>query len=193
MNTTQESTKKDRHSKIIKNATRLVADASFLNKHNRHASAFALALLGIEEVGKLILDIWYPDGRIPKQKALRSFHIQKQYAVAALMLGKQASDFLANELMPDEDSPDLAEQLAKLFYEGEEGKFSQHVLDGIVDKTKQCAMYFDDQFEAFDISAEQFEHSDVTELLNIAIASTEAIFDNRAMRAGKAIYCKPKS
>ncbi|MEE3044282.1 MAG: AbiV family abortive infection protein [Pseudomonadota bacterium] len=188
MNASQKSIKTDRHSKIFKNATRLIADASFLNKNNRHASAFALALLGIEEVGKIILDIWYPNGNIPKQKALRSFHIQKQYAVAALMLGKQASVFLANVPMPDRDASELKEQLAKLLYEGEEGQFSRHVLDGILDKTKHCAMYFDDQFEALDIRAEQFEHSDVTELLDLAVASTEAIFDNRAMRAGKAIY-----
>jgi AbiV family abortive infection protein len=48
---------------IIANAARLLADAKLLVDHARFASAFALAVLGVEEIGKVALEIWEPLSR----------------------------------------------------------------------------------------------------------------------------------
>jgi AbiV family abortive infection protein len=40
------------------NAARLLRDAKLLNDNERHASAFALGVLGLEEIGKAILRLW---------------------------------------------------------------------------------------------------------------------------------------
>ena len=43
---------------VISNAKRLVRDAVLLKDHERYASAYALAILGLEEIGKVILKRW---------------------------------------------------------------------------------------------------------------------------------------
>src|ERR1700674_1449807 len=47
-----------KHAAILKNAERLFADAQLLLDHNRCATAFVLAVLCLEEIGKIILDTW---------------------------------------------------------------------------------------------------------------------------------------
>ena len=52
---------------IVANTARLLSDAKLLNEHGRYASAFALAALAMEEIGKVILKLWdvsEPKGRI---------------------------------------------------------------------------------------------------------------------------------
>ena len=43
---------------VIANATRLLDDARLLVGHRSFASAFALALLAVEEIGKALIDGW---------------------------------------------------------------------------------------------------------------------------------------
>jgi AbiV family abortive infection protein len=57
---------------VVRNAKHLFRDAVLLNDKGRHASAFALAVLGLVEIGKAILRRWGlldSDGR---------FHLRKQ-------------------------------------------------------------------------------------------------------------------
>ena len=42
----------DENTPIVANAARLLRDAKLLNEHGRHASAFALATLSLEEIGR---------------------------------------------------------------------------------------------------------------------------------------------
>ena len=51
---------------IIANSARLLGDAKLQAEHARFASAFALAVLGVEEIGKVILEIW---GKLPRPYA----------------------------------------------------------------------------------------------------------------------------
>jgi AbiV family abortive infection protein len=69
----------------LSNSTRLLNDARLLVDHRRFASAFALAVLGVEEIGKVLLDGWKADAPLAKPRA--SLHIQKQTAVSSLLLG----------------------------------------------------------------------------------------------------------
>jgi len=67
--------------RIIENAARLLSDAQFLADSSRYASAFALAVLGVEEIGKAILKAWSAIEPLPKTKVWRSLHLEKQTAV----------------------------------------------------------------------------------------------------------------
>jgi len=71
--------------RVIANAARLLKDAKLLVDHTRFASAFALAVLGIEEIGKVILDIWGHATLLSKPALRRSAHIRKQAAVSPLL------------------------------------------------------------------------------------------------------------
>ena len=65
---------------VISNAKRLVRDAVFLKDHERHPSGYDLVILGLDEIGKVILKRW---GEPEKE---RRWHVNKQMAVAALVL-----------------------------------------------------------------------------------------------------------
>jgi AbiV family abortive infection protein len=47
----------DRRTEIVANAARLLGDAKLLSDNGRFASAFALAVLGLEELGKVVLAV----------------------------------------------------------------------------------------------------------------------------------------
>ena len=61
---------------ILGNATRLLDDARLLHEHRRYASAFALALLGVEEIGKVLLKSWEAEKPLAKAKVRRTQHLQ---------------------------------------------------------------------------------------------------------------------
>jgi AbiV family abortive infection protein len=80
----------DERTLIIANAARLLADAKLLADHARFASGFALTGLGVEEIGKVILDIWATAEPLAKPKLRKSSHICKQSAVGSLLLASFA-------------------------------------------------------------------------------------------------------
>ena len=88
---------------ILANAERLLYDAELLFKNERYASASSLAILALEEIGKIYL---IGLGEIERQKNDRiSPHRKKQeYANALLIAGPAItaiSDFLKEENLPD--------------------------------------------------------------------------------------------
>jgi hypothetical protein len=87
-----DNSKRDKETNIsvIENAARLLRDAKLLVAHARFASAFALAVLGMEEIGKVVLDIWGQAGPLSKPINRRTFHARKQAAVGSLMLASFA-------------------------------------------------------------------------------------------------------
>jgi len=50
------------------NARRLFKDAELLMDHRRYASAFALAVLSLEEIGKALLKHWEAQRPLPKRR-----------------------------------------------------------------------------------------------------------------------------
>src|SRR3981189_1118586 len=92
-----------RQTLVLANATRLLSDARLLVEHRRFASGFALAVLGVEEIGKAVMDGWSAEmPRAKPRSASQSAHIQKQGAVASLLLGT-----LAVRLFPAGSTADL--------------------------------------------------------------------------------------
>lgn len=176
----------DGHTMIIANAARLLGDAKLLADHARFASAFALAVLGVEEIGKVILDIW---GSVkPLSKSRRTAHIRKQAAVGSLLLAsfaiKEFGDLETEGAITDE----LVERVSKAFQTSAEGRFLAHTQNGVLEKTKHVGIYRDDWLSALSLHADQFERSDVTSIFEKARHAIAAIGDRRIMHTGRAIY-----
>jgi len=88
-------------------------DATFLVDHTRFASAFALAVLGVEEIGKVILDIWGSAAPLSKPVVRRTAHIRKQAAVSSLLLGSFAVKEFGTAV--DDANEELVERVAEAF------------------------------------------------------------------------------
>ena len=173
--------------KIIANSTRLIRDAKFLSDSDRCASAFALAVLGLEEIGKVILDIWSEQGVQADDRRL-SAHLRKQTAVASLLLAVKG---VAEILKSSPDRPvteEFKNEVAKVLFESQDGQFSEVVRLGALDKTKQAAFYHDDWLDEIGIHPDQFQRSDVQSLFDKSRSAVSAMANRDYMRVGKAIY-----
>lgn len=178
----------DANTLIIENASRLLRDARLLVDHQRFASAFALAVLGIEEIGKVVLDLWGRAGPLAKPVVRRTSHLRKQAAVGSLMLASFAvaefGDMDANVDISDE----LIERVGNAFYDSPEGKFLDHVQSGVLEKTKHIGMYQDDWLTAASLHFSQFNEADVISMFETARRAIAVVDDAQIMRTGRAIY-----
>ena len=178
----------ERRTKVIANSARLIRDAKFLSDNDRCASAFALAVLGLEEIGKVILNIWIEQGMRADDKRL-SAHLRKQNAVAALLLAVHAVGEIKKSPAGRPVSDEFTEEVAKALFESAEGRFSEVVTLGALDKTKQLALYFDDWSEELGMQHEKFQNGDVEKIFEQAKGAVAAVADQHYVRVGMAIYC----
>ena len=178
--------KPDERTAVIANAARLLKDAKLLFDHTRFASAFALAVLGVEEIGKVILDIWGTAAPLSKPVVRRSAHIRKQAAVSSLLLGS----FSVREFgtVVDDANEQLVQHVAEAFRLSPEGRLMSQVQGGALDKTKQLGLYRDNWITDASLHADQFTDIDVKALFSIARRAIEVGDDARIMRTGRAIY-----
>jgi AbiV family abortive infection protein len=180
--------KSSEHALIIANANRLLWDAKLLADHSRFASAFALAVLGLEEIGKVILDIWGSDQALSKPVIRRTVHVRKQAAIGALLLASFAvakfGDMDAEVTVTD----DLTKSVAEAFRTSREGQFLAHIQDGVLEKTKHVGIYRDEWLTAASLDADQFNESDVSSVFDIANRVLAAVVDERVMHTGRALY-----
>ena len=114
--------------------------------------------------------------------------MEKQTAVATLLLSIIAVNQIEDANIEYPVSDELVERLAKALYESEEGRFSELVSIGVLDKIKQSAMYYDEFFSSLDLHYSQFDKSHVDELFDKAQSAIAAVGDQRIMRVGRAIY-----
>jgi AbiV family abortive infection protein len=161
---------------VISNAKRLVRDAVFLKDHERHASAYALAILGLEEIGKVILKRW---GEPEKE---RRWHVNKQMAVAALVLMDDVMRRVQQEIQL---TPNVFERVARAAMESEVGHFSATVSSKLLDGWKQFALYSDGEFSDAGLHADQIIGADVELIFKASSFALNAIDDDETMRLAK--------
>ena len=123
---------------ILGNATRLLDDARLLVDHRRYASAFALALLGVEEIGKVLLKSWEAERPLARPKKWQSPHIQKQAAVATLLNGALLARMFPNGVNWRTIDFDA---VTKAFNDSEEGQLIVLIREGHLDRKKQSALF----------------------------------------------------
>jgi AbiV family abortive infection protein len=135
-----DNPKGDDLSRIRRNAKRLLRDAKLLRDNKRYASAFALAVLGLEEIGKVILKRW----GLPGNEG-RSWHLNKQLAVSSLLMvdavireGQKPRRGMIDPAEVGQPRSDAAlKRIIKAAMESEAGRFSQSVDAKVLDKMKQ--------------------------------------------------------
>jgi AbiV family abortive infection protein len=167
---------------ILGNATRLLDDARLLVEHGRYASAFALALLGFEEIGKVLLKSWEAEKPLAKAKVWRSQHIQKQAAVATLLNGA-----LLARMFPRVDWKTIDfDAVTKAFNDSDEGQILALIREGHLDRRKQNALYLDD--DLITAVEERFAEMHVGGMLKLASDAQEALASPFNRTAGRAFY-----
>lgn len=173
---------------IVSNAARLLRDAKLLVDNERYASAFALSVLALEEIGKVVLVLWGASQPVHKSGKRLSSHLRKQAAVSSLLLAQYTTKELGDLVSSSPVTAELIERVSRTMYESEAGKFVRLVGVGAVDKTKHIAFYRDDWLESAGLHADQFDASDVTQLFEKCRAAIAALGDSKTMHVGRAIW-----
>jgi AbiV family abortive infection protein len=173
---------------VIDNAARLLRDAKLLADHKRFASAFALAVLGIEEIGKVVLDLWGRAGPLSKPVVRRTVHIRKQAAVGSVLLASFAVEKFGAMDAEVTITDELVNRVSIAFTDSREGQFLDHVQTGVLEETKQIGIYRDDWLTAASLNADQFDEADVTSMFETARRAIAVLDDPCIMRTGRAIY-----
>jgi len=167
---------------ILGNARRLFADAELLFDHQRYASAFALAVLGLEEIGKALLKYWNAQRPLPN-KANASAHIRKQAAVSSLLLGALVVRRFPNGV--DLDTVDFS-AVTREFNDSEEGRVFMAIQNRDLDRRKQNALYQDD--DLLTAVEDDFAEKHVGAIFNIALEAQKAAINRIAQIGGRAFY-----
>src|SRR5262245_17333362 len=168
---------------ILGNATRLLDDARLLVEHRRYASAFALALLGFEEIGKVLLKSWEAEQPLAKAKERQSAHIRKQAAAANLLVGALLARTFPNGV--DWKTLDT-EALTEAFNDSEEGQLLVLIREGHLDRKKQSALYQDD--DLITAVEDVFAEMHVGGMLKLASDAQEALASPFNRVAARAFY-----
>lgn len=172
---------------LADNAVRLFNDARFLSEAGRHASAFALTVLSLEEVGKLILDRWSISAEVKHTKG-ETAHRRKQRAALSLLVAKDMEHrfwLLAEGGKIDELSKDKA---ANDLMGGSAFQAHSATASGALEKAKHLAPYRDHWSEPTGLSAEHFAVDDVKAILSIMQAVLPAVAEHRLRLLGRTIY-----
>jgi AbiV len=185
-----DNPKGDDLSRIRRNAKRLLRDAKLLSDNKRHASAFALAVLGLEEIGKSILRLW-------DLSDYSSGHLHKQLAVSSLLM----ADAVIREaqkprglgmIHPTSRSrslpPGVLESIIKTAMESEAGCFSQSLDTKAVDAMKRFAFYYDGVLEGAGFHPDQFTYAAVEPIFKMCVAALREIEDDQTTEVAKALF-----
>lgn len=128
---------------VMANVTRLVEDATLLIQSDRMPSAFVLNVIALEEVGKVIQIRWEQLER-PTTRQGRTGHLQKQWAVACLMIADKMLPFISEIVLNPAGQQAGMLKLAEAFIDSSERRFFEEVIAKNVDRAKQLGLYEDE-------------------------------------------------
>lgn len=191
---------------VVNNAERLLADANLLFDNQRFASAFMLAVLAFEEVGKALLWSWGESEKAPRSRSRVSFHSRKQSATAALLVGQAVDKVLRPKIRTHfaqhiSNAPGtIKERLssvptftnfdesARELVKTEESQLSFMVYNGVIDLTKRAATYVHHQSAERQIYPNKFKHRDPQRFIDETRRALRLMKDEFAMNVGHAIF-----
>jgi AbiV family abortive infection protein len=183
-----DNPKGDDLSRIRRNAKRLLRDAVLLTEHGRHASAFALAVLGLEEIGKVILRLWglsdYSSGHLHKQLAVSSLLIVD----AVIREAQTPRGMIDPTSRSGPSTPGAMERIIKAAMESEAGRFRQSVDAKAVDAMKRFAFYYDGVLEDAGFHPDQFTYAEVEPIFKMCFGALSEIEDDQTMQVAKALF-----
>jgi hypothetical protein len=130
-------------------------------------------VLGVEEIGRVLLKEWDEEKPLAKPKERPSAHVRKQTAVASLLLGA-----LMLRMFPkgvDRQTLDLA-GVTEAFNESDEGRLLALIRNNTLYKRKQNALYQDD--DLITAIEEDFAEIHVSGIFRIASDAQAALVDH---------------
>jgi AbiV family abortive infection protein len=184
-----DNPKGDDLSRIRRNAKRLLRDAKLLSDNNRYASAFALAVLGLEEIGKVILKRW----GLPGNEG-RSWHLNKQLAVSSLLIvdavirEAQTRGMIDPAEIGQPPSDAALKRIIKAAMESEAGRFSRSVDAKAVNGMKQFAFYYDGVLEGAGFHPDHFTYANVEPIFKMCVAALREMEDNQTLVVAKVMF-----
>lgn len=182
----------------IKNAVRLLDDAALLQTYQRNGTAFTLATLAFEEVGKVALN-WWGDQQGPQRIGKSwSFHMRKQAAAGCLLLAEIAKSTIDEHPSrketgtfnpgPPEEEAKLREELAKLMYSSKPARLLEHIALQAVEKTKHLGLYADEWTAQRGLVAGEFKSSDCSIAIEEARTAIRLARSDDCLRIAGAVY-----
>ena len=177
-----------RRTAIFKNAERLFLVSKLLSENGRYPSAYSIAMLALEELGKLLLDIWSTSDNNSKGKPQPTLHRRKQSAVASLLLANYLVKTYGKKIIAEGISEDLVETVAKELAEGPAGKFAFHVNIGVFDKIKQIGLYHDCDLAERGLHAGRLDKGAVSDICDKCQEATQALDHPDVVDIGAGIY-----
>lgn len=170
---------------ILDNARQIVADARLLSDHDRQSTAFALAVIALEEIGKITLRRW--ESIKPVTAKRKNLHIRKQSAAGALLIAAQMTLPLNDRDRSKDALRRLVAVAATVVFASLESDWIIAVEQGLVDKKKQLALYRDEQIPAA-LQGQKFQSDDVEKIIFYCKAALDAVDDHLVMNVARSIY-----
>lgn len=182
----------------VRNAVRLLDDASLLHGYKRYGTAFTLAVLALEEAGKVALRVWADDANLRVIDRKWSFHVRKQTAATALLQAEIAHQVIEDTLremglkLHDPRTPDqheeLRQRLARGLLESREQRLLELVAIGATEKTKHLGLYVDDWSTEHGLTAGELASSESRAAMEEGRRAVRLLRDKRMLDIANAIY-----
>jgi len=170
--------------RVIASGARLFEDAKLLVEHSRFAGACRIAILGLEEIGRAILETWDAVQPLPEPKVRRTAQEHRQAAVGSALLAA----FAIKEFgVPVGDiSDELIREVCPAFQHSREARFLRSIGFGMLEKTMQVGLYRDPAHGEPDARLQSRE--DVERIFEMAKCVLDSFVDGHAMLTALAIY-----
>lgn len=183
---------------VVRNAVRLLEDASLLQTYERYGTAFTIATIAFEEAGKVALQHWGDDERVGKLGRSWTFHMRKQAAAGCLLLAEVAKDTVAqhparrnkgiyNPGTPDGEA-DLREVLANAIARSQPARLLELIALHAVERTKHVGFYADEWAIDNGISGAGFSAKGCAEAVDEARQAVRHLRSADHLHLAKAVY-----
>jgi len=189
---------------IFKNAARLIADARLLHESEREASAVALSVLALEEIGKYALHQWSLSEQERSLLKRLNFHRVKQMAIGALIMAADAvaalrkyvdkhnhiivhrsqlpAEYTIPNWIPSPLSEDEAiEEMARALAGSEGPRFWSSAVQGIIEKVKHASLYVDEGASETHLTPPITDWKNAEEMINRASEALVMVEDPLCM------------
>ena len=185
-------------SPVLANAQRLLKDADLLYQNHRYASATALTIIALEEVGKYLLDVWeqQPPNEWDKMPTKftydkNKYHISKQAAVVALFT---AGAIRAKHIKKQVNFKNLNEQeVDKLIDAVKEAQEQEKINAAMVfakvfEGLKHAGLYYDSKRAANGIEPKIITEGAAQNMLNYLARAIVNLTDPKCVYIGRSCF-----
>ncbi len=167
---------------IMENVGRLINDATHLVRANSFPSAFVLTVVALEELGKGIQLRWVQlDIKTSSQK--RSAHLQKQWAVACVLIAGKMLPFYKRMISGEVSNHKGMIELATAFIDSDERRFFERIAAVELDRSKQVGLY-EDGITIATHAGDQIDAEFVLQLSQMTLTCLPLVQDDLSIQLG---------